>query len=217
MNRPYVIINCAMSADGKIASPSKKQLNISNEEDKKRMYNLRNECDAVLVGIGTVISDDPKLTVKEKYVKNPRNPLRIILDSYCKTKEDALVVNDKAKTLIFTNSECNKKYSKNVEVIKCDIESDGLIDIAKMLEVLYNLGIKKLLVEGGGTVIWNFLKKGFVDDLYVFISPIIIGGKSTPTIADGEGISNESEIINLDVLEISRLNNGILVHYKMIK
>lgn len=206
-----------MSADGKIASPSKKQFHISNEEDKKRMYNLRNECDAVLVGIGTVLSDDPKLTVKEKYVINPKNPIRIILDSNCKTSKDALAVNNKAKTLIFTNNEYGKQYGKNIEVIKCDVESDGLINLAKMLEILNNYGIKKLLVEGGGTVIWNFLKKGFVDDLYVFIGPIIIGGKSTPTMADGEGISNESEIINLNIIEISKLNNGILVHYKMIK
>ena len=71
MTKPYVIINCAMSADGKIALPTRKQLRISSEEDIKRMYNLRNKCDGVLVGVGTILSDDPKLTVKEKYVKNP--------------------------------------------------------------------------------------------------------------------------------------------------
>lgn len=217
MNRPYIIINCAMSADGKIASPTKKQLNISNEEDKKRMYNLRNECDAVLVGIGTILSDNPKLTVKEKYVKNPKNPIRVILDAHCRTPDDALAVDDKAKTLIINSDKCKKNYRDNVVVIQCDTESNGLIDIAKMLEILYSYGIKKLLIEGGGTVIWNFLKKGFVDDLFVFIGPIIIGGKYTPTMADGEGIANENEIIKLKVLEVTKLNNGIIVHYKLIK
>ncbi len=81
MKRPYVVINCAMSADGKIASPSGKQMRISCDEDIKRMYELRNGCDAVLVGINTVLSDDPKLTVKEKYVKNPKQPIRIVLDT----------------------------------------------------------------------------------------------------------------------------------------
>ena len=102
MKRPNVIINCAMSADGKIALPNRRQLRISCDEDIKRMYNLRNNADAVLVGIGTILSDDPKLTVKEKYVNNPKQPLRIILDNKCRTPKDALVLNDSAKTLIIT-------------------------------------------------------------------------------------------------------------------
>ena len=96
MKRPHVTINCAMSADGKIALPNRKQLRISCDEDIKRMYNLRNEVDAVLVGIETILSDDPKLTVKEKYVKNLKQPLRVVLDSTCKTPKDALVLNDSA-------------------------------------------------------------------------------------------------------------------------
>src|SRR4030043_1894485 len=110
MNRPYVLINCAMSIDGKIASPTGKQMKISSDEDIKRMYNLRNKSDAVLVGIGTVLSDDPKLTVKEKYVKNPKQPIRIVLDTYCKTPFDSLVVNDAATTYIVTEKKCDKKF-----------------------------------------------------------------------------------------------------------
>lgn len=217
MNRPYVIINCAMSADGKIASPSGKQLRISNEEDIKRMYSLRNSCDAVLVGINTILSDNPKLTVKDEYVENPKNPIRIILDVHCRTKENALAVDDKAKTLVITNGECGKNYGANVEVVQCDVDSEGLIDLEKMLEILNNYSIKKLMVEGGSTVIWNFLKQGFVDDLYVFIGPMIIGGKYTPSMADGEGISTEDDLINLEVVKVSKLNDGILVHYKLRK
>jgi len=217
MNRPYVIINCAMSADGKIASPSGKQLHISNEEDMSRVYSLRNEYDAVLVGIKTIQSDNPKLTVKEGYVKNQNNPIRVILDTHCSTNVEALAVDDKAKTLIITNGQCDKKYGPNVEVIQCDIDYDGVIDLNKMLEILYNRGIKKLMVEGGSTVIWNFLKQHLVDDLYVFIGPMIIGGKYTPSMADGEGISSESDIINLEIAEVSKLNDGILVHYRLVK
>ena len=101
MKRPYVVINCAMSSDGKIASPSGKQLRISCDEDIKRMYKLRNDSDAVLVGINTVLSDDPKLTVKEKYIENPERPIRIVLDTHCKTPVDSFVVDNTAKTLIF--------------------------------------------------------------------------------------------------------------------
>ena len=217
MNRPHVIINCAMSADGKIASPSGKQLRISNEEDIKRMYNLRNSCDAVLVGVETITSDNPRLTVKEEYVKNPKNPIRVILDTHCRTKVDALAVDSKAKTLIIANGECDKNYAENVEVVQCGVDYDGYIDIKKMLELLYNYGIKKLMVEGGGTVIWNFLKQGVVDDLYVYIGPMIIGGKYTPSMADGEGITDENEVINLEIVKVTEMKPGLLVHYRLIK
>lgn len=217
MKRPYVIINCAMSADGKIASPTGHQLRISNEEDIKRMYNLRNSNDAVLVGVGTILSDNPKLTVKEQYVKNPRNPIRIILDTHCRTKPNSLAVDENAKTLIFANEECDKKYGDNVEIIQCGIDSEGLIDLEEMLEKLLNYEINKLMVEGGSTIIWNFLKQGFVDDLFVFIGPVIIGGKYTPSMADGEGITKNENIVNLEVVDVNKIGNGILVHYRLIK
>ncbi|HDH81938.1 MAG TPA: 5-amino-6-(5-phosphoribosylamino)uracil reductase, partial [Thermoplasmatales archaeon] len=89
--KPFVIVNCAMSIDGKIAFPDRKQAKISNDEDMARVHKLRDECDAVLVGIGTVLSDNPKLTVKEKYVQNPSNPLRVVLDSNFRTPRDAEV------------------------------------------------------------------------------------------------------------------------------
>ena len=212
MKRPYVVINCAMSADGKIASPSGKQMRISCDEDIKRMYELRNECDAVLVGINTVLSDDPKLTIKEKYVKNPKQPIRIVLDTNCKTPIDSLVVNNLAKTLIISRKQCDKKFGDNVEVIECGTNKDGVIDLEKLMEILYNKDIKKLMVEGGGTIIWNFLKYGFVDDFYVYVGPMIIGGKDTPTIAGGKKIDENS---NLKLVETKTIGPGTLLHYRI--
>ncbi len=218
MKRPYVIVNCAMSADGKIASPSGKQLRISNEEDIKRMYNLRNSCDAVLGGIGAVLSDDPKLTVKEKYVRNPKQPLRVVLDSKCRTPEDALVLNDVAKTLIVTIQGNEKQFDgDHIEVVGIKADDEGHVDLENMLDLLYNRGIKKLLVEGGGTVIWKFLKKRLVDDLYIYIGPCIIGGKNTPTVADGSGIKSEDDLLSLRIVDVNRLGNGLLVHYKLMQ
>ena len=205
MNRPHVIVNCAMSADGKIALPNRKQLRISSDEDIERMYKLRNECNAVLVGIGAVLSDDPK------------QPLRIVLDSKCRTPEDALVLNDVAKTLIVTSEKCDKKFGNNVEVIECKTDEKGFIDLEILLELLYTRGIKTLMVEGGSTVIWNFLKQRLVDDLYVYVGPMIIGGKNTPTLSDGDGIKGIGELISLEIANINRLGPGILIHYKMIK
>jgi len=218
MKRPCVIVNCAMSADGKIASPSGKQLHISNEEDIKRMYTLRNSCDAVLVGIGAVLSDDPKLTVKEKYVKNPKQPLRVVLDSKCRTPEDALVLNDVTKTLIVTAQGNEKQFEgDHIEVVGIKADDGTHVELKSMLDLLYQRGIKKLLVEGGGTIIWSFLRNRLVDDLYTYIGPCIIGGKNTPTVADGLGIKSEDDLLSLRMVDVNRLGNGLLVHYKLIQ
>ena len=217
MKRPHVIINCAMSADGKIALPSRKQVRISCNEDIKRMYNLRNEVDAVLVGIGTILSDDPKLTIKEKYVKNPKQPLRVILDSSCRTPKDALVLNDSAETLIITKKGNEKQFDcKHIGVVGCKIDNEGYLDLNCVLDLLSQKGVKKLLVEGGSTVIWSFLKKKLVDDLFIYIGPYVIGGKDTPTVADGSGIKNENELLSLRIVNVKRLDEGALIQYKVL-
>ncbi|HEC88908.1 MAG TPA: 2,5-diamino-6-(ribosylamino)-4(3H)-pyrimidinone 5'-phosphate reductase [Thermoplasmata archaeon] len=205
MKKPYVIINCASSIDGKIALPGKKPLKISNEEDMARVHKLRNECDAVLVGIETVLADNPKLTVKEKYVEKVRQPLRIVLDSSFRTPEDAEVMKPYAKTLIVTVTKEEKKG--NIEIIKC---GNGKVDIKKLMEILYERGIKKLMVEGGATIIWEFLKNEIVDEMNIFFSPIIIGGDA-PSIADGEGAKKEDEIINMKLEKIEKIGNGYLI------
>ena len=218
MNRPYVIVNCAMSADGKSALPTRKQLRISSDEDIERMYKLRNECDTVLVGIDTVLSDDPKLTVKAKYVENPKQPLRVVLDSKCRIPKDTLVLNNAAKTLIIT-TEGNEKHfeGEHIEVVGCKANEEGHVDLEYALELLCQKGVEKLLVEGGGTIVWSFLEKRLVDDLYIYIGPCIIGGKTTPTVADGSGIKNEGELIPLKIVDVTRLGPGILTHYRMIQ
>ena len=218
MNRPYVIVNCAMSADGKSALPTRKQLRISSDEDIERMYKLRNECDAVLVGIDTVLSDDPKLTVKAKYIENPKQPLRVVLDSKCRIPKDTLVLNNTAKTLIITTEGNEKLFEgEHIQVVGCKADEEGHVDLEYALELLCQKGVKKLLVEGGGTVVWSFLEKRLVDDLYIYIGPCVIGGKTTPTVVDGSGIKNESELIPLKIVDVARLGPGILTHYKMIQ
>jgi len=215
MKRPHVTINCAMSADGKIASPIRKQMRISCDEDIERMYRLRNECDAVLVGVGTILADDPKLTVKEKYVKHLKQPLRVVLDSNGRTPAHALVLNDVTETLIITAKGKEKTYKgSHIEVVGCKTDRNGFIDVECVLDFLYRKGVRTLLVEGGGTVIWNFLKNKVVDDLYIFIGSFIIGGKDTPTVAEGEGIKSEKDSIPLRIVEVKRIGFGLLIHYQ---
>jgi 2,5-diamino-6-(ribosylamino)-4(3H)-pyrimidinone 5'-phosphate reductase len=203
-----------MSADGKIASPTRKQMRISSEEDIQRMYRLRNEVDAVLVGIGTILADDPKLTVKESYVEHPKHPLRVILDSTCRTPLQALALNAVSKTLIITAVGHQKTYDgSHIEVVECRTNKNGFIDLNCVLDLLYKKGVRKLLVEGGSTIIWNFLKNKVVDDLFIFIGPCIIGGQDTPTVADGEGI-NAGEEITLKIIEVKQVGAGVLIHYQ---
>ncbi|HJX04284.1 MAG TPA: dihydrofolate reductase family protein, partial [Thermoplasmata archaeon] len=170
-----VVINCAMSADGKIALKTRKQTKISNEEDKKRVHQLRNASDAILVGVETVLSDDPRLTVNGKYVRKPRRPLRIVLDSTGRTPINALVLNGAAPTIIVTNDKCHKKFP-NAEVIRCGKED---VDLERLMPILEKRGVKTLLVEGGSKVIWSFLKSKIADEVNLFVGSMVIGGEDS--------------------------------------
>jgi len=215
MRTPYVIVNCAMSSDGKTASPTGRQIRISCDEDIERMYNLRNKCDAVLVGVNTVISDNPRLTVKETYVKKPVQPVRVILDTHLRTPMDALTVDNSAKTLIITGEKFSKKYGDNVELVQCSLDKDGFIDLKNLLDLLCKRGIKKLMVEGGSTVIWSFLNHDLVDETFVYVSPMIIGGKNTPYLA--KDIKDFEKKSGLKLVDEKRLGPGRLFCFKRKK
>lgn len=198
-----------MSLDGKIASQSGKQIRISCDEDIKRMYELRNRADAVLVGINTVLSDNPKLTVKSKYVNNPSQPIRIVLDTKCKTPKDSLVVNNATKTYLIVGKKCEKKYKENVEIIETKTKN-GIIDLHDFLNKIHKKGIRTLMVEGGSTVITNFLKEKLADDMYIYVGSMLIGGKNSPSLLK-EDISK----INLNLVETKKIGMGVLLHYKI--
>jgi 2,5-diamino-6-(ribosylamino)-4(3H)-pyrimidinone 5'-phosphate reductase len=215
VQRPRVIVNCAMSADGKVALPSGHQLRISCEEDMARVHELRAASDAVLVGVGTVLMDDPKLTVSEKYVRGARQPLRVVLDGSCQTPPTALVANAAARTVIVAKKGCVKPFpSGTVEVVECPVDVDGLLDLKWVLGELARRGVRQLLVEGGGTVIWSFLRHGLVDDVFVYVGPMVVGGVGTPTMAGGHGVGSATEVVGLSVVEVGRLGPGVLVHYR---
>ena len=214
MSRPKVIINGAMSVDGKTALPDGGQLRLSSDEDMARVYRLRHESDAVLVGVETVLSDDPKLTVKEKYVANPRQPLRVILDSNCRVPENALIFNKAAETIIFTKK--TEHYSFDVSHVciqKVDVDSNGYLDLTIILARLYEKGIRQLLVEGGGRVIWSFISQHLIDRLYVYLAPVIIGGQGTPVFADGKGKTVFDENIGLTLMDVKQVGEGLLLEY----
>ena len=208
MDRPKVIINAAMSVDGKIALVGGKRIKISDEDDFKRVHEMRASVDAILVGINTILKDDPKLTVKEKYVKNAKNPVRVILDSKLKISHNARVLNNMAKTIIAT-TENAKHIELNAEIIRC---GKGKVDLKCLLNELWKRGIRSVMVEGGGTVISSFLREKLVDELNVFVGSLVIGGDA-PSLVEGIGARDESEVIKLKFLECKLIGSGVLLRY----
>ncbi|MCJ7463902.1 MAG: dihydrofolate reductase family protein [Thermoplasmata archaeon] len=202
-----------MSADGKTALRTRRQTHISNEEDKRRVHKLRNSSDAILVGVETVISDNPKLTVNPKYVKRPRHPLRIILDSKGRTPKNALVLDGTSKTLIVTNEKC-KKVFPNAATTRCGKQE---VDLKKLMRILEKKGTRTLLVEGGSKVIWSFLRSRIADEVNIFVGSMVIGGDKSPTPAGGAGAETEKAIVALRLRRMKAVGNGVLLTYEVVK
>jgi len=209
-NRPEIIINCAASADGRLALADGKQLRISSKEDIARVHRLRNSVDAVLVGIGTVLKDDPKLTVKEKYIDGEaRHPVRVVLDSRGRTPENAEVLNGAAPTLIVTAEECTTEF-ENAETIRCGSER---VDIPCLMDELYEMGVRRLLVEGGSRVIGSFVKMGLFDEMNIYYGSILLGGDG-PTITAGFSSFLREDAVRLELVSVERLGDGVLHRYR---
>ncbi len=220
--RPFVFINAAMSADGKIATIKRKQTRISGSLDFDRMDELRATSDAIMVGIGTVLSDNPSLTVKSKERKERRlsmgleeNPARIVVDSMARTPIDAdIFKKGEGKRIIAV---CESAPDKNIQELSklAEIICTGQkrVDLTKLLIELKNRGIKTLMVEGGATLNWGFICEGLVDELYTFIGNMIIGGKSAPTLVDGEGF--ESGFSKLSIISCEIMEEGIIIKWKV--
>ena len=204
---PEIILNCAASADGKIALPDRKKITLSNKEDYDRVHRLRSECDAILVGIGTGIEDNPKLTARGS---KGINQTRIILETNFRIPKNANVLDGQSKTIIAVGEKTTVKQNKNIEIIKCGLKQ---IDLLKLLPELKARGINKILVEGGETVMWSFLEKKLFSKLYIFTSNIVIGGTETPTIAGGNGSKDVTNILKLEVKNAEIMGNGVLVEY----
>lgn len=207
---PRVIVNCAMSADGKIASRVRKQVKLSDEPDMARVHKLRNDCDAILVGVGTVLADDPSLLVKDKYVDNPNQPIRVVLDSKCRTPSDSEVLDGSSRTIIFV-TEGHEKELENAEIVVCGTEQ---VDLKKMLAYLDGIGVKNLLVEGGGKVIWSFVSGGHVSEFKVYVGSMLIGGGLAPTPMDGNGFGEENEFPELNLVRSTMSDSGILLEFE---
>ncbi len=220
--RPFVFINAAMSADGKIATVERKQTKVSGSLDFDRMDELRAASDAIMVGIGTVLSDNPSLTVKSAKRRDRRraqgfdeNPVRIVVDSYARTPPDADIFRKGAgKKIIAVTENAPKErmqlLSQRAEIITAGEKS---VNLQKLLSELKARGIHRLMVEGGATLNWGLISRGLVDEIYTFIGNIIIGGEAAPTLVDGNGY--RTDFCRLSLLSCEKMEDGVLVRWNV--
>jgi len=219
--RPFVFINAAMSLDGKISNEKREKVRISSKEDFEIVDRLRAESDAVMVGIGTVLSDNPKLTVKSEKLREERvkkgkqpNPIRVVVDSKARTPPNSKVLNDEAKTIISVSKMADRKRIEKLRE-KADVIVFGRdrVDLKALLEYLHDVGVRKLMVEGGSEINYSLIKAGLVDEIRVFYSGMIIGGVLAPTLVGGKSFDPP---IRVELKSYKVLGNGVAITWKMV-
>lgn len=212
--KPFVVLKAAMTLDGKIATATGQSKWITNETSRAYGYKLRDIYDGIMVGINTVIEDNPMLTAR---VDGGKNPIRIVVDSSLKIDINANVVQDKsAKTIIATTDKADKNkilklQAQDVDVIVVDKDKNDKVDIEKLLDILGQQNICSILVEGGATLSGSFVAKKLVDKVYFFIAPKIVGGKEAKTPVAGTGILNLQEALALKDIQVEKLDEDILI------
>lgn len=225
MKKPFIFINSAMSLDGKLSTIERKQVRISNKEDLERIDKLRASADAVMVGSNTVAIDDPKLVVKSDSLRKeriekglPENPAKVMVGSIKKIKLDGDFLNyGNAEKIIFTTEkEEEKRIGELKKKARVYVLGKEKTNIFEMMDILASLGIKRIMVEGGGTLNYELLEAGLVDEIYVAIGPIVFGGKDAPTLADGEGLPYE-KAVKLEPIGMDKLGDVFVVRYKVLK
>ena len=216
----HVVVNAAMSVDGKLASHRREQLAISGPEDFDRVDRIRAAADGVIVGVGTVVADDPHLTldVTDRRVQRqrhgrPGNPARVVADSTARTPLDARILDDEATTYLLVSKQTSeerrtKLADAGAEVI---VVGDDRVDLAAGIDRLADEGIERLMIEGGGELIFSAFDAGLVDELSVFVGSQLIGGRDAPTLADGDGFTEEFPALTLDNIE--QLDDGVVLKY----
>lgn len=210
---PFVNLKIAMTLDGKIATKTGESKWITGEKSRAKSHELRNITDGIIVGINTVIADNPNLTTRLENT-NCKNPIRIILDSNAKIPLNSKVLTDtQAKTIVVAaeSADIDKLNAiKNTvaEVLICGKER---VDIKKLLKVLGEREITSLLVEGGGEVHYSFVEQKLFDRVYAFIAPKILGGRESHLAVAGVGFDSLSEAALLDNIEVQKLGADILI------
>ena len=220
---PHVILNVAMTADGKTDTVNHRGATISSVEDKERVDRLRAEVDAIMVGGRTLLGDDPRLTVKSEQLRQERlerglspNPIKVGVVTKADLRPDSrFLTAGPAQVIIFTTSRTEPiqvDFLRHQGVLVFVI-GEQQVDLALAMEKLVEVGVQSLLVEGGGILIESLLRLQLIDEINIFVAPLIFGGATAPTYVNGPGL-NLDEAVRLQLIAINRLGDGgILLKY----
>ncbi len=232
MDRPYVFINVAMTADGKIDTVARKGAAISSQRDKERVDQLRADSDAVMVGGRTLLDEDPKLTVKSEALRAERaarglspNPIKVGVVSRVGADRDLplhkslskFLHEGAARVVIFTTNRTSKDQLETLRSLGVNVfvHAGERVDLPQMMRTLKELGVNRLMVEGGATLNFELLRLGLVDEVTAYVAPMIFGGASAPTLAAGLGVER-SEAVPLKLMEVEHWDDGgVLLKYSL--
>ena len=210
---PYVILSAAISIDGKISTKIGDS-KLSSKSDSVRLHRLRSKVDAILIGKNTLLQDDPLLTVR--YTKG-KNPIRIILDSTGSIPTNSRIIktSNDVQTIIAVSKKINKKNLLRLQKLPVEVivAGENSINLKLLLKKLSSKKIKTILVEGGGTVNWEFIKNDLFNELIITLSPFLIGGTDSVSFVEGKGFAKISNSPNLKLKSIKRLKNYLVLNY----
>jgi 2,5-diamino-6-(ribosylamino)-4(3H)-pyrimidinone 5'-phosphate reductase len=225
MNRPFVFINVAMTADGKIDTFQRQGSAISSQRDKERVDKLRAESDAVMVGGRTLLVEDPKLTVKSEALRAERvvrgltpNPVKVGIVTKAELDLHSKFLHEgNARVVIFTTHQTSKDQLAFLRSQGADVYTDhhDKVDLKNALATLKELGIHRLMVEGGATLNFELLRLGLVDEITAYMAPMIFGGESAPTMVAGSGLER-SGALPLKLIHAETWDDGgVLLKYQL--
>jgi 2,5-diamino-6-(ribosylamino)-4(3H)-pyrimidinone 5'-phosphate reductase len=210
--RPEVWVNCAASLDGRLALADGRRVQFSSPEDLVRVQKLRADVDAILVGVGTVVKDDPSLRVHwELLGRAPgKNPTRIVVDGSGRTPENARVLDGSAPTIIATSERSRRTFPPTVHTI---VVGKTRVDLEELFPLLYDLGIRRLLVEGGAEILSSVLRAGLFDRFTIYYAPVVVGGATAPTVVSGRETRVPGEVVPMDLVSVERRGEGYVATY----
>lgn len=218
---PFVIMKTAMTLDGKIAAYTGDSKWITNELSRQYVHKIRNKVSAIMVGIGTVLADDPMLTTRLED-KEGADPIRVIVDSSGRIPLEAKVLNidSEAKTIIAVTEKASKEKIKMIEDKGAEVliipEKNNKVDLKYLMKKLGERDIDSILLEGGSTLNYSALDEGIVDKVISFIAPKIIGGEKAKTPVGGEGREYMKDAIALENIKVSTFGEDVVIEGKPI-
>ncbi|WJI09011.1 2,5-diamino-6-(ribosylamino)-4(3H)-pyrimidinone 5'-phosphate reductase [Methanobacterium sp. CWC-01] len=214
--KPRVILNAAMTLDGKIAT-KRGSSEISGKEDLLRVHRLRRDSDAILVGINTVLADDPRLTIHKISADSSDNPVRVVVDSQARTPLSSRILSKDAPTIIAVSKKAPQdRLDKLGQYAKIIICGDERVDLECLMENLGSQGIVNLMLEGGSTLNYSMLSLGLVDEVRVCVAPMIVGGSEAKTLVDGDGMDYMSQAVKLKLIKSYPLAEDLILEYEVI-